>query len=593
MTRTLVALLLLAGRAQEPAGALAGLDAYVEEAMKAWKVPGLALAVVKDDRVVLLRGYGLRSADREERVDADTVFPLASASKAFTAAAAAVLVDEGKLAWDDPAVKHLPDLQLFDPVVTREITVRDLLSHRSGLPRGDYIWYGALRTRAEVLERVRHLKPVTGFRNRFGYQNIMYLAAGEVVGRAAGKSWEDFVRERIFAPLGMSSTSPGWAGAASRGNAASPHLEGGRTARRDIDPIGPAGSIHSTARDMVQWVRVQLGGGRAGEAKLWSPAVAAEMHFPQAVVRLEPPWSETVREANFLSYGLGWFLQDYRGKKVVQHGGNIDGFSTLVAMIPEERLGLVALTNLGQNRLAHSLMYRVFDQFLGPTGRDWSEELLASARHARAQAAADRARRERERARETAPSLALAAYAGTYRSDVYGEARVAEKEGALSISFNTFTADLSHWQRDQFMARWRGGALAEMPASFRVSPAGRAEEVQLELAAVTDLVFRRVPDAEPPPGPAPREEELRRFAGAYESKSPLFEARVEAAAGGLELRTPGREPVELLLDAGTRFRMKGMPDGHTAEFAVAGGEVVALTLAFGPRGPAVRLVPRR
>src|SRR4030095_13793074 len=266
-----------------------------------------------------------------------------SSSKAFTAASIAMLVDEGKLKWDDPATKYLPGFQLFDPYSTRELMVSDLLSHRSGLTRGDLIWYGSAYDRDEILRRVRYLKPSWSLRSRFGYQNIMYLAAGQIIPAVTGKTWDDFVRERIFTPLGMKSTNTSIRTLSSSDNVATPHAKLNDkvqvVAWRNIDNIAPAGSINSNVLDMAQWVRLQLGDGVYEGKRLISSAAIKEMHTPQTIIRREGPMESLYPEAHFLTYGFGWFLSDYRGRKVVEHGGAIDGMRGEDAMMPGRKLG--------------------------------------------------------------------------------------------------------------------------------------------------------------------------------------------------------------------------------------------------------------
>src|SRR5262249_52053109 len=328
--------------AQDPP--LQGLDDYITKAMQDWEVPGLALAVVKNDAVVLAKGYGVRKLGETTPVNEKTLFAIGSSSKAFTAASLAMLVDDGKIKWDDPATKYLPGFQLYDPYATHELTVRDLLAHRCGLDRGDLMWYGSGYGRQEVLRRIRYLKPSSSFRSKFGYQNIMFLAAGQILPTVAGKTWDEFVKDRIFKPLGMTASNTSTEALSGQDNVATPHDKVEEKIEpipwRNIDNIGPAGSINSNVVDMAQWVRLQLGEGVYNKQRLLSSGSVSEMHMPQTIIRLEGTQAKLNPETHFMAYGLGWMLQDYRGKKLVQHGGNIDGMSALVAMIPEEKLGL-------------------------------------------------------------------------------------------------------------------------------------------------------------------------------------------------------------------------------------------------------------
>jgi CubicO group peptidase (beta-lactamase class C family) len=472
--------------------------------MREWDIPGLAIAVVKDDSVVYARGFGVREVGKSERVDANTLFAIGSASKAFTAAAVALLVDEGKVKWDDPATQHLPSLQLFDPYATRELSVRDLLSHRSGLARGDQVWYATEFDRDEILRRVRFLAPSWSFRSQFGYQNLMYLAAGEVVEEVAGKSWDDVVTERIFAPLGMRASSTSVKALQGRENVATPHAKIEKQVRlipyRNIDNIAPAGSINSNVMEVAQWVRLQLGRGEYRGQRLLSDSVIREMQTPQVIIRREGGWELMAPASDFLMYGLGWFLNDYRGRKVVQHGGNIDGMHALVGMLPEERLGVVILTNLSPNYLTYAVMHRVFDGYLGAQPTDWSRRLLASFDSLRAVGEAQQKRMEEARVTGTQPSLSLERYAGTYTHEMYGDAVVEHEGGELVLRRGpAFVADLEHWHHDTFRANWRDAALGRSFVMFTLDPTARVSKLEVQGLAE----FRRAPDASATAGRQP------------------------------------------------------------------------------------------
>lgn len=474
---------------------LQNFDDYVNRAIKDWEVPGVAIAVVKDDKIVFAKGYGVREIGKPDKVDERTIFAIGSSSKAFTSAAVAMLVDEGKLKWDDPATKYLPSFQLFDPVVTRELTVRDLLTHRVGLERGDQLWYATQFDRSEILRRIRYLKPSSSMRSRFGYQNIMYLAAGQIVPQVAGKEWDDFVRERIFLPLGMTSSSTSISALKSSNDVAAPHskFEDKVTAipYRLIDNIGPAGSINSNVVDMAQWVRLQLGDGTYQSKQLISPAAVKEMHTPQTIIRLEGPMKMLYPEAHFLSYGMGWFLSDYRGRKLVEHGGSIDGMRALVAMLPEEKMGVVILTNLSGTILSVPLSYRIFDAYLGSQPRDWSAEMLKTINTLQEQSKAAAAKIEAERVKDTKPSLALEKYAGDYQNEMYGDVKIATENGKLILQRGPyFTGDLEHWHYDTFRVTWRDRQAGKGFVSFRLSSRGKVEMMNMENLAD----FARVPE---------------------------------------------------------------------------------------------------
>lgn len=474
------------------------VDAYIQAALKAWKVPGLALAIVRDDSVIYAKGYGVREIGKPAPVTERTVFAIGSSSKAFTAAGIAMLVDEKKVSLDAPASTYLPGLQLADPYVSRELTVRDLLSHRSGLARGDMLWYGSELDRNEILRRIRFLQPSWSFRSQFGYQNLMYLAAGQVVAGVAQATWDDFTRERIFVPLGMTSSTTSIKSLAAQADVATPHVETADTVRvipwRNIDNIAPAGSINSHVVDMAQWVRLQVGKGSVGGRRLVSERMIDEMHTPHTIVPRDSAARSMNPDTHLQAYGLGWFLQDYRGRLVVQHGGNIDGFSALVAMLPEEKMGLVILTNMNGTALPTALMNRLFDLHLKAPSRDWSADMLKRTEAVRARGRLAQQRAEAQRVSKTKPSLPLAAYAGAYVDSLYGEIRVRADAGKLRIDRGpAFQGELEHWHFDTFQAKWSAQNVSRSLVTFRLNAAGKADELQTDMGG-SPQSFKRRPD---------------------------------------------------------------------------------------------------
>src|SRR5215471_8563632 len=446
--------------------------AYAATALKDWNVPGMAIAVVKDDQVVLAKGFGVRKLGEPAPVDDRTLFAIGSCTKAFTAAALGMLVDEGKLKWDDPVTKYIPWFQMYDPYVTREMTVRDLLSHHSGLRTfgGDLIWYHSTYDRNEVIRRVRFLKPTSSFRSRFGYQNIMFLAAGMIVQSITGKSWDDFVKERLFRPLGMRDTGTSIQAMKQGDDFAAPHNERDGKLRVieycNADNIAPAGAINSSVSDLAQWIMLQLGRGLYQGKQLFSGAASREMWSAQTII----PVSEQAegQGTHFQAYGLGWLLSDYNGRKLVSHGGGLDGMISQVGLMPEENLGIVVLTN-SETPLASLMMRRLFDMQLGLPERDYSGEALkAVSARATARKAAD-ARLEAQRAAGTHPSLSLERYAGRYEDQMYGDASLTTENGKLVLKFLAspdFVADLEHWHYDTFLLQWRDQLSYPFPKGF-------------------------------------------------------------------------------------------------------------------------------
>jgi CubicO group peptidase (beta-lactamase class C family) len=468
---------------------LAGIDAYIEAAMPKWRVPALSIAVVKDGEVVLARGYGVREVSGNERVTGQTVFRLASITKTFTAATVALLVDEGKLAWDDPVKKHLPAFELADPYLTENATLRDLLSHRVGLETGDIVARRGDLSREEILGRLKFLRPYSPFRGKYKYSNLMYVAAGEAVARASGQPWEDFVTRRLLVPLSMQATSPNFA-RLSQGNRATPYrIHDGElravTTAPLIDAVAPAGSAHSTAEDMAQWLKFWLAEGEVAGQPLLKRETIREMlamHSASPLVRQDD--RSNVYAARFFGWGLGWSVLDYRGQKIHTHGG---GSGTFMGLAPEAGIGVVVLTNLEFTNLGGMLMYDVFDAYrLGPE-RAWSREKWPQwlAVDEPPEITGDKARAKLDLTRKagTSPSVPLAHLAGKYRSDLYGELEVLSADGRLALKLGTNPAvKLAHWQNDAFISP---GPEADAPwfdwlIRFRIGAGGKCEAIDIE-----------------------------------------------------------------------------------------------------------------
>jgi CubicO group peptidase (beta-lactamase class C family) len=480
---------------------LQGFDEYVARSMAAWQVPGLAVAVVRHDSVLLVKGYGVRTVGKPDKVDSRTLFAIGSASKAFTAMAVAMLVDQGKIKWDDRATNYLPELQLYDAYATHELTVRDLLTHRSGLTAADLMLFAEHMSRDSVLHQVRYVKPTYSFRSHFGYSNLMYLAAGQLSARVTGTSWDSVMSRMIFAPLGMTSSNTSVTMLEHLPNVATPHAEIDDTVRTipyfNLDAIAPAGSINSNVLDMAQWVRFQLAGGKVAGKSLIDTAAFDETHTPQTIVPLEGFWKTVIQGTHLFNYGMGWMLHDYKGRLVVQHGGNIDGMTALVAMMPEEKTGIVILSNLDQNDLTYALMYRVFDAYLKQPPKDWSAIFLAASRNSEAEAKAERQKQERQRVPGTSPSLPLERYAGTYTDTLNGDAVVRREARGLVLQYGSLVGDLAHWHYDTFRLIWRQRRLGKGFVTFSLDAGGKIDALN-----VVDLAeFRRKPEvADTTPG---------------------------------------------------------------------------------------------
>ena len=490
LVATAAALVLLLAPATLAAGQdpLAGLDETIQEMMEDWRVPGVGIAIVQGDEITYARGFGVKRIDGSDPVDENTIFAIGSSSKAFTAAAIAMLVDEERLSWDDRVVDHLPTFQLSDPYITRNIRIRDLMSHNTGLLRGDRIWYASGLTRTEILDRVRH-QPVTyPLRSTFQYNNTTWIAAGEVIKAVSGMSWDDFVAARIFRPLGMARSTTLIGPLARLDNVAEPHIEtpdGELMAvpYRDIDNAGPAGSINSSVMQVAQWVRLQLALGEYEGERLISEAAVNEMHTGQMFIRPEGLWSVVFPASDFLLYGLGWFLTDYRDIKMVSHGGNIDGMTALVVMVPERDYGWVILTNLnGANGFTSALTHHLVDRLEGVEQLPWNEMMKETFAELEEQARAQARQVEEGRVEGTSPTLPLAEYAGTYKSDMYGEIVVTEEDGGLRATFGAgFEGTLEHWHYDTFRSTWSDPVNPQEFLRFEIGTDGKVAVLHAEI----------------------------------------------------------------------------------------------------------------
>jgi CubicO group peptidase (beta-lactamase class C family) len=479
------------------------LDAFVARVMKTFEVPGIGLAIVKDDAVVT-RGYGVRKLGEPAPVDARTLFGIASNTKVFTAAALGILVEEGKIRWDAPVIDYLPWFQMWDPYVTRELTIRDLLVHRSGLGlgAGDLLWWPpSTYNRREIAARLRYLKPATSFRSAYAYDNVLYLIAGEVIEAVSGQSWEDFVGSRILAKVGMTGSNLRHSDAvAAKGNVAATHAAVNGVVRPIApflsDNTNPAGGINSSAEDMAKWVRVLLaegalpGGGRLFSTATWRQLTTIVTPTP---IGSGPPELAVIRP-NFSGYGLGLGVRDYRGEKMLTHTGGLPGYLSRVAWLPGRKLGVVVLTNQESGEAFDAIVNHVLDHDLGAPAVDWVDAYQKVA--ARQKSSFEEAERKALAARDAAskPSLSPAAYAGTYRDAWYGDVLIREDAGKLVMEFSrtpSLVGTLEHFQHDTFIVRWHDRELrADAYVTFALRPNGSIERATMEaVSPLTDFSF--------------------------------------------------------------------------------------------------------
>jgi len=465
------------------------IDSVIQDAMKAWEVPGVAVAVIRDGKVIYLRGLGLRDRGTKKLITADTVFPIASCSKAFTTLAMAMLVDEGKMGWDDPVRKHVPFFRLADPLADENVTLRDLVSHRTGVGPHELLWYRAPWKPEEMIRRIGRVKPSRSFRSAFQYQTIMFTTAGHAVGAASKSTWADFVQKRIFEPLGMTAASCTTAAALKASDHATPHR-----CNRDghievipwyeIDTPNAAGSVNASARDLAKWVQFQLGDGTIRGKRLVSEKSLNETHTPQMIIPLEGATRAMNPDTHQLSYGMGWVIQDYHGHLLVSHAGAIDGFRAHITLAPKDGLGIVILSNLHQTRLNLALSNSLVDLLLKLPSRDWNSYL---AKIVQEEQVAARARAEEfwsKRRQGTKPSLELTAYVGAYKEPAYGTARIRLEKGRLVWEWSTFRCPLEHFHFDTFIAK--NDILGDPPLIFTLNRDGDIASLK-----VIDVEFKR------------------------------------------------------------------------------------------------------
>jgi len=473
------------------------MDADVARVLKTFDVPGMAVAIVKDGKVVAARGFGVRKLGEAAPVDGKTLFQIASNSKAFTATALAMLVDEGKLAWDDPVTKHLPDFQMYDPYVTREMTVRDLLVHRSGLGlgAGDLLWWpDTAFTPDEIIGRLRHIKPATSFRDKYAYDNLLYIVAGKIIAQKSGKPWGATIRERILTPLGMRTTTTSVAANAGNPNVAAAHSKINDRAApvktMAVSNADGAVGINSNAEDMARWMIALLAGGVIDkDQRLVSPRQAAEMWSVQTPIEIkEPPAALAATKPNFLAYGLGVQLRDYRGRKVITHSGALQGFYSRVTMVPDAKLGIAILTNAENGSAMQALQYRVLDQYLGAAPSDWIKLYADDDARKHAEEVAAQAKANGSRAASSGPSLPLSAYDGEYEDAWYGKVSIKQVGKKRVLSFMKtadLTGELEHFQHNTFIVRWDQRNLnADAYVTFDLNPDGSIEH--MKMAKVSD-----------------------------------------------------------------------------------------------------------
>jgi len=490
---------------------------FIETEMKNWNVPAVAVLIVKNDKVIFSEGFGYRDLEKKLKVTSNTIFPIGSVSKSFTVLALGMLADEKKLDFDQPVRNYLPTFRMYDDYLTGHITPRDMLSHRTGLPRHDLVWYNAGLTGEETTKRIRYLQLSYGFRERFQYNNLMYQASGCLVEELTGRTWEEFVEERIFMPLGMESSNFSIEELQKYPDYALPYSMNMNSVRKfpeklsDIDikriPFfkmtanGPAGSINSNLKDMAKWVRFHLAEGKVDGKQIIARETLLQMHAPQMVI----PFDSELKflfydETPTISYGLAWVILPYRGHYMVHHGGNVPGFTSLVSFIPKEKIGVVVLTNMTGTSFTYVTTFNIFDRLLGLKPIDWSERFMTTEREnwENKNEAEAEAEAEKQHQKNTHPSHPLVHYVGHYTHPAYGQIIIGKEDEQLNIEFRERTVPIDHYHYDTFRISDEDPDhllvhFGVRNVTFLLNKNGDIDRLTLPLqAGVDDIVFQKV-----------------------------------------------------------------------------------------------------
>jgi CubicO group peptidase (beta-lactamase class C family) len=552
-----------------------GFDEFVAGAMKDWKGPGVAVVAIKDDQVVLLKGYGYRDLEKHLPVTPNTLFPIASITKSFTVTTLGMLVDEGKLQWDTPIREYLPDFRMYDPVATEEMTARDLVTHRSGLPRHDRVADTSNFTREDLVHRLRYLQPSKPFRSTFQYSNLMFMTAGYLAGKRNGTTWEEAVRQHVLIPLGMSDTNFSIEESQKTQDAARPYrkdqdtMELKLTEFHDLTSTGPAGSINSNVSDMGRYLIFHMNHGKFGGKQLLSQNNSIQMQTPQMVIQDVPQYPEVGTR----SYGMGFSLFTYRGHRTVEHGGNIDGFSDVLAFLPDDHVGVVVLTNIDQSFLQNIIAYNVLDRLLDLQPLPWNARLLELDRHFEASRKEAKGKGYTRGRPGTHPSHDLDDYVGDYENPGYGMVSISRDGDSFQVKINEKIRPLRHFHYDVFQVPERptDDFANNLKVAFHANMNGDIASLSIPLEpAVDDIVFTRLPDKN-----LTDHSFLAKLTGKFDMPGRVEPLTISLRGDHtLVASLPGQPDTELIPTRGTTFEISGHP-GFTIEFKRdANGQVV-------------------
>ncbi|HSR54202.1 MAG TPA: serine hydrolase [Acidobacteriota bacterium] len=558
------------------AEALEGFDAFIEKGLEDWKTVGLSIGIVADDQVVYAKGFGKRNLEQDLPVTPDTLFAIGSSTKAFTGFAMGLLVDEGLLDWDKPVREYLPEWKMHDEFVSNRVTPRDMITHRTGLPRHDLVWYNNHDlTREEILHRLQYLPLSKGLRETWQYNNLMFVMAGYLVGQIRGQTWEEAITELVLQPLGMNDTNFSVNDSQESEDYALPYQvheeEIESMSFRDISNVGPAGSINSSANDMIRWMRVFLNKGKIGGKQIIQSDTLRELVTPQMVIPGLP--SSPLNSPS--AYGMGWMLNSYQGKYRVRHGGNIDGFSALVTLFPFENLGIVVLANQNGSALPSLITAHAVDRILDLEGKNWMAEALKNREKGLEMQKESEKKKETLRVTGTQPSHNLQDYAGEYQHPGYGTLTIAHEDDQLTLTYNGIVTSLEHWHYDTFngLENPDDRTFEDFKLKFDTNLRGDITTLSAPMEPNVDAIIFERKAASKLSDP----EYLARFTGTYE----LGPQRVTVALKGdtLTLSVPGQPTYTLEPYKGTEFNLKGV-QGFSLEFGFEEGSEKAATATF-------------
>lgn len=532
--------------------ALKGLDEIAADSLKKFEVPGMAIAIVKGKELIYSKGFGFRDVEKQLPVTADTLFAIGSSSKAFTTFILGTLADEGKVEWEKPVRNYIPWFKLMDPAMSERLSVRDLVTHRSGMPRHDLVWYNNLAAqREEFVRRLAYLEPSADLREKWQYNNLMFVTAGYLTEVLTGKSWEENVQTRIFDPLQMKRSNFSVADSQKDSDFALPYDKRDGKVKvipfRPITNLAPAGAINSSVNEMARWVTVHLNGGKYGDVKLAEANTVSDMHLGHMVTGSESPEPEITGGA----YGMGWFVDNYRGHKRVEHGGNIDGFSANVVLFPRDDFGIVVLTNMNGTALRDLIAQAIADRMLGLQPINWLEKGAAQRAIAEAAGKAGEKKKADARVAGTQPSHKLADYAGDYFHPGYGPLKVALNGDHLDVTYNNIQTPLTHWHFDTFAGgKAEDKTFEDVKFTFQADSNGFVSSVSSPFEpSVREIVFQKKPDARLMDAAY-----LERFVGKYDLIGQTITISLKGNA--LIATFPGQSPLDLVPNVGGDFVLK-------------------------------------